>query len=142
MTIRDAVLIALTDYYDDEPFAEDMIDALIYERSRGLTKKVEEVSVYKSIWEAISGHQTGETGELIRLMKLSEEVGEVMEAYIGYAGANKRKGFSHDVEDVADELCDVVITAMVALHDWVDNPERHLKDKLQTLSARIKKDGS
>jgi NTP pyrophosphatase (non-canonical NTP hydrolase) len=101
--------------------------------------------MYKDIHEAISTHQdieAGLNGPTIRLMKLSEEVGEVAEAYIGFVGANKRKGYTHTHTDIADELCDVVITAMVAMYDWVDDPEQHLEDKLQTLMARIEKDGS
>lgn len=51
----------------------------------------------------------------MRLMKLSEEVGEVMQAYIGMVGQNPRKGVTHSVADVALELCDVIVTAAVAL---------------------------
>jgi NTP pyrophosphatase (non-canonical NTP hydrolase) len=51
----------------------------------------------------------------MRLLKLVEETGEAAAAYIGRAGQNPRKGTTHTTEDVADELCDVVITALVAL---------------------------
>ena len=57
-------------------------------------------------------------------------------------GANKRKGYTHTEEDVAKELADVVITAMVALHDWVPSPELFMKDRLQVLLNRIKTEGS
>lgn len=49
------------------------------------------------------------------MLKLSEEVGEVAEAVIGATGQNPRKGASHTWDDVQGELCDVVITALVAL---------------------------
>lgn len=49
------------------------------------------------------------------MLKLSEEVGEVAEAVIGAMGQNPRKGASHTWDDVRSELCDVMITAMVAL---------------------------
>ncbi|MFF3874258.1 MazG-like family protein [Streptomyces sp. NPDC001978] len=52
---------------------------------------------------------------LMRVLKLSEEVGEVAQAVIGATGRNPRKGVTHDWDDVQAELCDVVITAMVAL---------------------------
>ncbi|MFF8274989.1 MazG-like family protein [Streptomyces lateritius] len=52
---------------------------------------------------------------LLRVLKLSEEVGEVAEAVIGATGQNPRKGASHTWQDVESELCDVIITAMVAL---------------------------
>ncbi|GGJ11602.1 MazG-like family protein [Streptomyces brasiliensis] len=52
---------------------------------------------------------------LLRVLKLSEEVGEVAQAVIGATGQNPRKGVTHEWEDVQAELCDVVITALVAL---------------------------
>ncbi|MFD4526808.1 MazG-like family protein [Streptomyces sp. NPDC058470] len=52
---------------------------------------------------------------LLRMLKLSEEVGEVAQAVIGVTGQNPRKGTSHTWDDVRSELCDVVITALVAL---------------------------
>ncbi|MFD5252052.1 MazG-like family protein [Streptomyces bobili] len=58
---------------------------------------------------------TGREGLLLRMLKLSEEVGEVAQAVIGATGQNPRKGTSHSWEDVQSELCDVAITALVAL---------------------------
>ncbi|WP_329116523.1 MazG-like family protein [Streptomyces sp. NBC_01465] len=52
---------------------------------------------------------------LMRILKLSEEVGEVAQAVIGATGQNPRKGTSHTWQDVEAELCDVIVTAMVAL---------------------------
>ncbi|MEU4272810.1 MazG-like family protein [Streptomyces sp. NPDC026092] len=65
----------------------------------------------------ISDHHTlpPEQDVLMRVLKLSEEVGEVAEAVIGATGQNPRKGTSHTWQDVESELCDVIITAMVAL---------------------------
>ncbi|MGV9253754.1 MazG-like family protein [Streptomyces sp. NPDC003697] len=57
----------------------------------------------------------GREGLLLRMLKLSEEVGEAAQAVIGATGQNPRKGTSHTWEDVQAELCDVVITALVAL---------------------------
>ncbi|WP_328365781.1 MazG-like family protein [Streptomyces sp. NBC_00445] len=54
-------------------------------------------------------------GLLLRMLKLSEEVGEVAQAVIGATGQNPRKGTTHTWDDVQSELCDVVITALVAL---------------------------
>jgi NTP pyrophosphatase (non-canonical NTP hydrolase) len=50
----------------------------------------------------------------IRLLKLTEEVGEVAEAFLGVHGLNKRKGVCRSREDLLDELADVIITAAVA----------------------------
>lgn len=57
----------------------------------------------------------GREGLLLRILKLSEEVGEVSQAVIGATGQNPRKGVTHTWEDVEAELCDVVITALMAL---------------------------
>ncbi|GGN84997.1 hypothetical protein GCM10011579_075530 [Streptomyces albiflavescens] len=57
----------------------------------------------------------GREGLLLRVLKLSEEVGEVAQAVIGATGQNPRKGTTHTWDDVRSELCDVVITALVAL---------------------------
>ncbi|MDT3725870.1 MazG-like family protein [Streptomyces sp. DSM 41972] len=52
---------------------------------------------------------------LLRILKLSEEVGEVAQAVVGATGQNPRKGVTHTWEDVCAELCDVAVTALVAL---------------------------
>ncbi|MFJ3301976.1 MazG-like family protein [Streptomyces sp. NPDC086549] len=66
-------------------------------------------------WLDANRQAAGQEGVLLRMLKLSEEVGEVAEAVIGATGQNPRKGVTHTWEDVQAELCDVVITALVAL---------------------------
>ncbi|SEK36116.1 MazG-like family protein [Streptacidiphilus jiangxiensis] len=56
-----------------------------------------------------------ETQKILQILKITEEAGEVAEAVIGATGQNPRKGFSHSWADVEKELCDVIITSMVAL---------------------------
>jgi NTP pyrophosphatase (non-canonical NTP hydrolase) len=56
-----------------------------------------------------------ETKTILQILKITEEAGEVAEALIGVTGQNPRKGFSHTWRDVENELCDVIITTMVAL---------------------------
>ncbi|MFG2677755.1 MazG-like family protein [Streptomyces sp. NPDC048392] len=70
-----------------------------------------------ALWKWLEADQPvgGREGLLLRMLKLSEEVGEVAEAVIGATGQNPRKGVTHTWDDVEAELCDVVITAMVAL---------------------------
>jgi len=53
--------------------------------------------------------------KLLRILKLSEEVGEVSQAVIGATGQNPRKGVTHTWDDVQHELCDVIFAALVAL---------------------------
>ncbi len=56
-----------------------------------------------------------ETDRILRCLKLAEEVGEVSQAIIGATGQTPRKGVTHTWNDVEAELCDVIVTAMVAL---------------------------
>ena len=79
---------------------------------------------------------TSDHERALRLMKLSEEVGEVTEAYIGMTGQNPRKGVTHTREDVAEELCDVVISAMIALCSFADDPAAALRAKIEAVDAR------
>ncbi|WP_149826406.1 MazG-like family protein [Streptomyces tailanensis] len=65
----------------------------------------------------------GQEGLLLRTLKLQEEVGEVAQAVIGATGQNPRKGTTHTWDDVQSELCDVVITALVALRTLT--PDAH-----------------
>ena len=81
-----------------------------------------------------NGHSEQETA--LRLIKVTEEAGEVASAYIGATGQNPRKGVTHTSTDVADELCDVIVTAMVALHSFCANPGRHFADKVNTITSR------
>ncbi len=49
-----------------------------------------------------------------RLSKVFEEGGEVVSAYIGMTGQNPRKGITHNVGHVEEELLDVALTALAA----------------------------
>ncbi|MPY62872.1 MazG-like family protein [Streptomyces spongiae] len=66
-------------------------------------------------WLDENRRHDGQEGLLLRMLKLSEEVGEVAQAVIGATGQNPRKGTTHTWDDVQAELCDVIITALVAL---------------------------
>lgn len=68
--------------------------------------------------------------DAMRVLKVSEEAGEAAQAYFGWTGQNPRKGVTHTREDVARELCDVILTAAVALHSFTDSPK-------ETLDRRI-----
>lgn len=80
---------------------------------------------------------SGERETSLRLLKLVEEAGEVASAYAGAVGQNPRKGRTHTYVDVADELCDVALTALVALHSFVPDPEGHFAARLAHVSARV-----
>lgn len=85
-----------------------------------------------SLWTWLETSQPlrGQEALLLRMLKLSEEVGEVAQAVIGATGQNPRKGTTHTWDDVQGELCDVVITALVALRTLTPDTrevfDRHL----------------
>lgn len=82
-----------------------------------------------------SEHETA-----MRLIKVVEEAGEASAAYIGMTGQNPRKGTTHTPADVADELCDVIIAAAVALHAFTTAPPVVLESKLHAAARRLNAD--
>ncbi|GII89014.1 hypothetical protein Ssi03_70040 [Sphaerisporangium siamense] len=79
---------------------------------------------------------TGDHEIAIRVMKVGEEFGEAVAAYVGMTGQNPRKGVTHSVEDVAGELVDVAVTALVALHSFTDDPQAVFEAKLARIADR------
>jgi hypothetical protein len=77
-----------------------------------------------------------EITKLIRIMKLTEEAGEVTQAVIGTLGQNPRKGVTHSWEDVQAELCDVIITAMVALTTLTPDARETFNGHLARVASR------
>jgi NTP pyrophosphatase (non-canonical NTP hydrolase) len=73
---------------------------------------------------------------LLRLMKLQEEVGEVAQAVIGATTANPRKGASHTWEDVQQEVCDVILTGMVALATLTPDGRKVFQERLALVAER------
>jgi NTP pyrophosphatase (non-canonical NTP hydrolase) len=72
----------------------------------------------------------------MRTLKVTEEAGEVAAAYLGVHGQNPRKGNSHAWSDVTGELCDVIVTAAVALATITNRPQDVLDEKLAKIAAR------
>jgi NTP pyrophosphatase (non-canonical NTP hydrolase) len=101
---------------------------------------------YRTIYDANSNTQGhGVYGRTMRLIKLTEETGEVAQALIGTLGANARKGRTHEDRDVAKELADVAITAIVALHDWLPlnaDPVLFLNEQAARVAERCRTEGS
>ncbi|MFH9553614.1 MazG-like family protein [Streptomyces sp. NPDC017435] len=97
-------------------------------------------------WLDADAAHGGREGLLLRILKLSEEVGEVAQAVIGATGQNPRKGVTHTWEDVQGELCDVVITALVALRTLTPEAEavfaRHLARVAERSVGRVREDGA
>lgn len=73
----------------------------------------------------------------LRILKIGEEFGEVVQARIGALGQNPRKGRTHTGAEVAGELVDVIVTAMVALASTVDDPQAVFDAKLDAIATRV-----
>ncbi|MFB7932002.1 MULTISPECIES: MazG-like family protein [Streptomyces] len=91
-----------------------------------------------TLWEWLETHRPveGREGLLLRILKLSEEVGEVAEAVIGATGQNPRKGVTHGWDDVQSELCDVVITALMALRTLTPDAREVFARNLERVRER------
>ncbi|MFJ9628337.1 MazG-like family protein [Streptomyces sp. NPDC091280] len=91
-----------------------------------------------SLWNWVDATQPldGRESLLLRMLKLSEEVGEVSEAVIGVTGQNPRKGVTHTWDDVQAELCDVVITALVALRTLTPDTQEVFSSHLARVMER------
>jgi len=77
-----------------------------------------------------------QTARVLRVLKITEEVGEVAEAIHGVTGSNPRKGRSHTWEDVEKELCDVILTAMVALSTVTRDAQKVFETRLAHVAER------
>jgi NTP pyrophosphatase (non-canonical NTP hydrolase) len=78
----------------------------------------------------------------IRLLKVTEEVGEAAEAFIGMHGLNSRKGVCRSRDDLLAELADVIITAAVAMTGVtgdVDEARSHLEQRLAVVTERARR---
>jgi NTP pyrophosphatase (non-canonical NTP hydrolase) len=89
-------------------------------------------------WLDASSTFPPETERLLRIMKITEEAGEVSQAVIGVLGQNPRKGITHSWEDVAAELSDVILTAMVALTSLNPDGRKVFDDHLARVADRCR----
>lgn len=76
-----------------------------------------------------------------RIGKIAEELGEVQAALIQAGNANPRKAGGRrvrvDMTDVSDELCDVIITACVALDGIDAQAARRLDARMISIRGRV-----
>ncbi|MGW1281169.1 MazG-like family protein [Streptomyces tsukubensis] len=87
-------------------------------------------------WLDAAAERPAEQELLLRVLKLAEEVGETAQAVIGASGQNPRKGYSHSWRDVESELCDVVLTAMVALRTLTPDAESVFAEHVRKVAGR------
>ncbi|MCP9986943.1 MazG-like family protein [Streptomyces sudanensis] len=77
-----------------------------------------------------------DTAPLLRVLKIVEEAGEVAEAVHGAYGSNPRKGNSHTWDDVQAELCDVILTGMVALRTLTPHADKTFTEHVGRIADR------
>lgn len=76
----------------------------------------------------------------LRILKIQEEAGEVAEARINQLAQNPRKGKFATEAEVIGELCDVVVTAMVAINSITGDAtvsRGFLASRLASVLARV-----
>ena len=96
------------------------------------------------MWDHLARLHAGflaDINEQTLIMKIAEELGEAVQAYIGVTGQNPRKGVHGTRDDVQKELADVIITAGIAMIALADNDpaqaRTHLEQRLQTVTTRV-----
>ncbi|MFC7762262.1 MazG-like family protein [Catellatospora bangladeshensis] len=97
------------------------------------------------VWRAVGaavgwldGHGgSGVQEQTMRILKVTEEAGEVARAWIGVQGQNPRKGVTHEAREVADELADVVLSALVAIQSLGFDPAEVLSGKAAKVLDRM-----
>lgn len=73
-------------------------------------------------YKAMSREQlVAEVMTMGRIIKATEERGEAVEAWLGVIGENPRKGITHDMASVREELLDVALTALCAVEHMTGN---------------------
>lgn len=76
-----------------------------------------------------------------RVAKLSEEVGEAIEALIAYTGQNPRKATRAEARDeMLEELADVCLTAMYAIQHFTkdaDKTDKIISDRMILHGTRV-----
>lgn len=86
-------------------------------------------------------HRDPEAQTWGRVSKVTEEAGETIAALIGATGQNPRKGYTHGMADVVDELLDVAITALGAVEHLTGNNGKSVRLLERKVSAVVTRAG-
>jgi len=79
-----------------------------------------------------------------RISKVQEELGEAVQAFIGFTGQNPHRGVTNDLDDVLEELADTAITAIFAIQHFTGNSSQTkslIRSKLEKVYQRALKEG-
>ncbi|MFI6757732.1 hypothetical protein ACIBF5_01120 [Micromonospora sp. NPDC050417] len=72
-----------------------------------------------------------------RVLKVAEEAGEAAGAWIGVLGQNPRKGVTHTRAEVAGELADVALAALIAIESLGFDAREVLDNCAGKVGARL-----
>lgn len=96
------------------------------------------------MWDHLARLHSGflaDIDEQTLIMKIAEEFGEAVQAYIGITGQNPRKGVYGTREDVQKELADVIVTtgiAMIAVAGGdAEEARAYLEKRLNVVTERV-----
>lgn len=96
------------------------------------------------MWDHLARLHSGflaDIDEQTLIMKIAEEFGEAVQAYIGITGQNPRKGTYGTREDVQKELADVIVTAGIAMiavaGGDAEDARAHLEKRLAVVTERV-----
>jgi NTP pyrophosphatase (non-canonical NTP hydrolase) len=84
-----------------------------------------------------AAHGRDQASVTFRILKVVEEAGEAASAWIGVTGANPRKGITHTVDDVAAELADVALSALIAIESLGVDHRAVLEECARKVSDRV-----
>ena len=93
-------------------------------------------------WFDTTEDATAHTTLACRILKLTEETGEAAQALVDAAGQNPRKPKTDDLDHVVKELCDVVLTALLALSTITPDVSSIFADHVRNAAHRAAEAGA
>lgn len=71
-----------------------------------------------------------------RMMKISEEVGELNEAILSFSSLQRKDKKERNKEKISEEIADVLITTMLLAVQFDVNIEKSLENKIKNIKKR------
>lgn len=92
----------------------------------------------RDVWSAVDQRlRASDAGDVARrVLAIVEAAGRVAQALHGARGTNPRKGASHTWQDVQRQLCEVIVTAMVALRSTTPDAKALFTRHMQYVGER------
>lgn len=104
-----------------------------------ITTKITEIDLWLDAKTADDYKSQPLAQDWARISKMMEESGEAIQAFVGYTGQNPRKGKTHDLDDVLDELADTILTGVFAIQHFTKNAEETIQIIVDKLTYQHKR---